>query len=438
MLLGRRSRHARFLPSAWSFPGGRLEERDGPPDDPASWRRCAARELFEESGIAIDEQALHAIGARRTPPLYPRGFDTRFFALRLDDVARRVGDSPQPEEIERFEVVPADDALAQWERNERRVPPPVTALLRAMAAHAKADDASLFDALRATNDAEEACPRLEPRAGSWIVPQRTRTLPPATHTNAYLTGGRRFLVVDPGSDDAEQMDRLVGTIRRREALGGRPEAIVLTHHHADHVAGATALAALLRIPLRAHPATRERLDARFDDAPWGEPLEEGASFDLEGRTLDVWHTPGHAPGHVVLVDLAASVAIVGDLISGISPVLIPRGEGSMGEYLRALERIDAAGLDELLPAHGPPLPGGAMHRALAHRRQRERRVVSALGDRPRSVDEIAETAYEGEEAPRGLARVQTLAHLEHLVERGLARHASGRWLAGDRRGGRGR
>src|SRR5258705_13836956 len=50
VLLGRRARHARFMPGNLAFPGGRPE----PQDDPRSARafeRCASRELLEETGL---------------------------------------------------------------------------------------------------------------------------------------------------------------------------------------------------------------------------------------------------------------------------------------------------------------------------------------------------------------------------------------------------
>ena len=58
-----------------------------------------------------------------------------------------------------------------------------------------------------------------------LVPQSTETLPPATHTNLYLVGGKKFLVVDTGSEEVEENERLLSVIARRRALGQEPVGI---------------------------------------------------------------------------------------------------------------------------------------------------------------------------------------------------------------------
>jgi 8-oxo-dGTP pyrophosphatase MutT (NUDIX family) len=68
----RRAGDASFMPGAWVFPGGVIE--DG--EDPAA---CAARELGEEAGIALDEEAEILAWSRWiTPEVVPVRFDTHF------------------------------------------------------------------------------------------------------------------------------------------------------------------------------------------------------------------------------------------------------------------------------------------------------------------------------------------------------------------------
>src|SRR5437867_3800921 len=50
--------------------------------------------------------------------------------------------------------------------------------------------------------------RIELNWGIVLHPMKTRPLPPATHTNAYLVGDREMALIDPGSGDPEELERL--------------------------------------------------------------------------------------------------------------------------------------------------------------------------------------------------------------------------------------
>src|SRR5678810_1249890 len=92
----------------------------------------------------------------------------------------------------------------------------------------------------------------------------TPTLPPATHTSAYVVGAERGpqALIDRGSPYPDQqavLDRALAA----EADSGRPLAVVLlTHHHGDHVGGAAAVASRWGVPVAAHVNTARRLAGR--------------------------------------------------------------------------------------------------------------------------------------------------------------------------------
>lgn len=89
--LVRRNLEARFMPGVWVFPGGAVDPEDG--EDPTSedaHRRCAARELVEEAGVAVDPDDLVAYSRWITPRQVPIRFDTRFYLA-----AHPGGDEPR-------------------------------------------------------------------------------------------------------------------------------------------------------------------------------------------------------------------------------------------------------------------------------------------------------------------------------------------------------
>ncbi|MBP7146286.1 MAG: MBL fold metallo-hydrolase [Acidobacteria bacterium] len=419
VLLGLRSRRARFFPAHWACPGGRLEDADRPAE-PGAYARCAARELAEETGVEVRPEDLKDIGVRVTPPSHCLRYRSPFFLALLPPDATVPEHSPSPDENEELRFFPAADVLAAWERGEIGVPPPLPPILRVLAALPRAGRDELLRALRADAERDLRAPRIEFTSGIWFHAVRSATLPPASHTNVWMPGGERFAIVDPGCEEPAEIAQLLAICERRLHDGSRPHSVVLTHHHRDHAGGAAAIARELGLPVLAHPATL----TLYDPGPGiaAEPaLVEDARLDLGGMVLRVHHLPGHAPGHVVLAVEGRGCAIIGDLLSGVSTVLIDPATGDMGAYMESLRRARTLGLGLLLPAHGPPLAASALDKALAHREDRERQVREALRDEPRPLADIAREAYaDTPGVPSRLAELQALAHLLHLQQQGAA------------------
>ena len=249
-------------------------------------------------------------------------------------------------------------------------------------------------------------------------------MPPATTTNVWMPGGERFVVIDPGSAEPAEQSRLLEVIGRRRACGQELEAVLLTHEHQDHVSGVAALCRALNVPLRAHPLVlaAEPLAA----IPNREALSDGEPIMLGGMTLRVHYTPGHSRGHIAYEIVERGELIAGDLISGISTILVEPETGSMGDYLDSLERMQANGYRMLFPGHGPPLPGKAFGRLIQHRRGREATLLEKMGRTPLALAVIARAAYSDvPEMPQGLIELQTHAHLIDLERQGIVRRAGG-------------
>ncbi len=268
--------------------------------------------------------------------------------------------------------------------------------------------------------------------GPWIrvLPLRTPTLPPATHTNCYIIGDdERAVAIDPATPYPEEQARLDAYL---EKLRIRITEIVLTHHHVDHVADAARLAAKHGVPVAAHAETARRVAGRVRV---DRLLDDGARLAYGPSGLVAVFTPGHAPGHLCFVDAAAHAIVAGDMVASIGTIIVePDDGGDMRVYLESLRRLKRevdAGATTLLPAHGPPITdGGArLDFYVAHRLEREARVLAALGDAPATTTELVPAAYPDVPPPiYPLAARSLLAHLLKLADEGRARrHADGRW-----------
>jgi glyoxylase-like metal-dependent hydrolase (beta-lactamase superfamily II) len=257
------------------------------------------------------------------------------------------------------------------------------------------------------------------------VAVRTPTLPPATHTNCYVVGQTRALIVDPASPWPEEQAGLAAAL---DEAGVRPSLIFLTHHHADHVGGAAALASLLGVPIAAHRETARRLAGRLEISRL---VDENEPLDTDAGPLRPLFTPGHAPGHLALADTRSGAILAGDLVASVGTILIaPADDGDMRLYLDSLRRLSDERPTALLPAHGPPIVDAEARLAfyVRHRLEREARVRTALDETEQTLEALLPVVY-ADVAPSlyPIARQSLLAHLHKLVEDGQAVRAGDRW-----------
>lgn len=397
---------ASFFPGFHAFPGGGTEPEDQQATDLETLRACAARELAEEVRIHVDPSELSPAGVVVTPPFSPIRYRTQFF---LHEPGPGTHPDPQQPELAGGEWIDAEAALNAWENGEIKLPPPVIHTLELIAKDGP-------EAVIARGTSEDRFP-ITFLPGLRVEPLKVRTLPPHTHTNAFLVGDEALALIDPGAGSPE-LDRLEATLDALDSTGDPLQHVLLTHHHEDHIAGAAELIDRFDAQLACSAPTAERISLTPDRV-----LQDGDTITLPDHTIEALETPGHAPGHLAFHLPNARTILAGDLVAGIGTVLIPPGEGDMAAYMESLDRVatyaDKHETRLLFPAHGPPLfdPVGKLRDTLAHRQDREQRVLNAVKEGARSLDAIVAKAYEDKpDAPDPLKELSTQAHLAKLVD----------------------
>jgi hydroxyacylglutathione hydrolase len=136
-----------------------------------------------------------------------------------------------------------------------------------------------------------------------------RTEAPQWTSNAYLVadreGGHAVLVDGNGVTDP--------LIEAAEQLGVTVDAVLLTHHHGDHLAGLDRYRERFGAPVYAHPWTKEAVEP---DVPVDHTIDEGDVLEFGDLRIEVLHTPGHAAGHVALVVNGSDVFTADVLFKG--------------------------------------------------------------------------------------------------------------------------
>jgi ribonuclease/clavin/mitogillin len=436
VFLVERSPELAFFGGYQAFPGGAVEAGDaelplaGAEKLDSGERRlvaCAARELLEETGVAIaagtagfDAGAFTPAARLVTPSFAATSFDTRFYLVEID---RRIEPRVVPAELKSGAWWRPAEALAAWRRGDLLITPPALLILEQLS---KQPLPSALAALRAVPARFEGSGRAIPwTPGIEIVPLHSPPLPASIPTNVFLAGCRRFVLIDPAPAGAAEQEHLFEAVERRLAAGDRLEAVVLSHHHADHIGALDAATSRFGAPLWAHRITGEllgrRLDRELDDGEWMDlgPGPNGRA----GWGLRVLFTPGHAGGHLAFHDERYGALLAGDLVSTLVTMYVGSPGGHLETYFRSLARLRALPIKVLYPSHGAPTLRAerVLAETEAHRRRRIDQVAEALAETPQEAEELAAQVYRGAD-PRLqplFVRV-TRAALEHLVENGRA------------------
>lgn len=284
------------------------------------------------------------------------------------------------------------------------------------------------------------------------------------HINVWLVPGERgWLLVDTGMRDAG-VAAAWESLHASLPLDRDLEAIVVTHHHPDHLGMAAALSERHGVPVycserslqaAAHvlepaPTDREPDFVHFADRHGlvlDEPLRQLLAWNVysrvvsglpaetrelaEDRSLTTRQTEwqvslhdGHAPGHACLHSPALGLLLSGDQVlpsitSNVSLFPVNEHQDPLGEYLHSLQRLALLPADTLvLPAHGLPfrtLQARAGAVAGEHHERLER--LQQLCAEPQATTQLVDVMFNVarlDTINRLFAICETLAHLRRL------------------------
>ena len=417
------------------------------------WRNKPFREMLEAEDLYIPAGELAYYGHWITAPGRSRRFDARFFVALAPQGQQ--GSHDATETVHDVWITPRE-ALERAARGEIELVNATQTSLKDLARFS--DPRAAFEYARALPEVEEnrACwaqgrdgPKIFRRGEApyfeihWCDPEETgestydivagvpkrldrwvtRLTAPnpgvmtGPGTNSYIVNG--IAVIDPGPGIDSHIEKLL-EFRNLQY-------ILCTHTHIDHSPAAAILKEKTGAKVLGRPAPAGQ-DATFKPDV---VLGNGQRIDLGEISLRAVHTPGHASNHVCYLLEDTKMLFTGDHVMQGSTVVINPPDGNMRAYLQSLERLLGEDIAIIAPGHGYLIgtPKKELERLIAHRLNRERKVLAALErlEHP-SLDEMLPLVYD--DVPERIHRVAArslTAHLEKLIAEGAVRLEESRY-----------
>ena len=469
MLMGLRHPEVPTFPEFWAFPGGGVSPHDRKFSENriflAGREEGASivtlfRELTEETGFAldtggewivvgdsirkrlcgdntawakaidegiftIDEGLASLVTERTTPPLAPVRYTNRFYHIHFGRADIEPKHPPGRSEFTQFKWWSPEELLSEWQCGRARMAPPQVTFVRDIVEQSIDREGVLSTLSKMSKIPPMGRHKIEFAPGVECLPIPTATLPPATHTNCFIIGrGKKVLIVDPAVQNQEGFEILRRRLVEIHGEGKTVMGVLYTHKHPDHIGDQSMIKVLLDAQILASAET-------IKEVGYGSEISDGQVIDLsDGYPWTVIETPGHCPGMVSLVSEMGVLSA--DNVTMVGTILVPSKDGSMTKYLGSLERLKALKPRLLFPSHGPVCasPDRLLGRTINHRKQRHEGILKVIQSGVHSLAEIAMEAYQDSpNAPVALSRDQALSHINGLIEQRLVVESDGGYHA---------
>ena len=253
-----------------------------------------------------------------------------------------------------------------------------------------------------------------------------------TGTRSYVLGTDNLIIIDPGPASAEHFNSIMEYIGKRKLTD-----IILTHSHVDHSPLSRRLknetgASIIGFGSADEARTNfmKRLSSSLDlggeegidkELALDEKVNDRQFFERNNYSFEVIHTPGHLSNHICLSINEKKALFSGDHVMGWATTLISPPDGDLGSFIKSLEKLSTRDEKIYYPGHGKPLkePKQMVLAQIAHRRDREKQILTSIAKISRTPKEIVDNVYiDLNPMLKGAAVRNVLAHLIDLYERG--------------------
>ncbi len=286
------------------------------------------------------------------------------------------------------------------------------------------------------------------------VPIAIRALKTA---NIYIMDGEESVIIDSGMS-AESVELVKDGIRKY-----RPEKLILTHLHIDHLGGSLTLWNDYGIPayineadlkiirsvvenekdyinryielfsangvpqkikddlIRMHPVINfHKYYSSLDFLDSFEKLKVDSGMELI-------HLPGHSPGSSAVYIRNGKIMISGDHVLGkITPNISVYGdEDDLGLYLASLKKVKDMDVSIIYPGHGPPIndPNSRISEIIKHHELRMGNILSAIDGWITAYDIARKIPWSKGRTMDTMnfmevnfAVMETISHLKHMLK----------------------
>ena len=191
---------------------------------------------------------------------------------------------------------------------------------------------------------------------------------------AYLIFGDQICLIDSGVAGSEAI--ILDYVKQAGRDPREITRLVFTHSHADHIGGSRAIKEQTGCKVAAHIDAKpwiEDVDHQYAERPIGNfydlvggsigidlDLKDGDQLDLgDGKTLEIFHTPGHSKGAISLLDHHDMALFSGDAVPKSGTVPIYEDVATSIQSIQKLKQIK--GLKILIASWDDPQLGASVY-----------------------------------------------------------------------------